>query len=461
MSSRKKRKKKKKNQVIEFDVLSQINLHAAGLDVHSQEIWAAVPVERDPEPVQKFGTFTPDLYDLADWLAACNITTVAMESTGVYWIAVFQILEERGFEVILVNARYVKNVAGPKSDWSDCQWLQKLHTFGLLHASFRPEHEVCALRSLVRQRKRLIEDRVRYVQRMQKALVEMNLQLTIVLSDITGVTGMSIIRHILQGQRDPVILAQFRDARCKRSEEDIVKALQGDYRPEHLFALQQAVAFYDFFNQQIALCDQQIEAQFDHLSTKVINPDVLTKPRRRRKRKNDPAFDLHHYLYQWAGVDLTAIDGLDALSLLIILSETGVDMSKWPTVKHFTSWLRLAPHNDQSASKKLRSYLPRTQNRAHLALRHAALSLKRSSSAFGHFFRRIEARRGTAVAVVATAHKLARIVYFMLKEQTEFAPADPEKMQQRSQQRALRRLQRLADKLGAQVVIPDPQPAPT
>ena len=298
MSKGKARKKEEKTQPVAIDVLSQINLNAAGLDVHAQEIWAAVPAERDPEPVRQFGTFTPDLYALADWLEECRVTTVAMESTGVYWLAIFQILEERGFAVVLVNARYVKNVTGRKSDWSDCQWLQKRHTFGLLHASFRPDDDVCVLRSLVRQRKRLIEDRTRYIHRMQKALVEMNLQLTVVLSDITGTTGMHIIRHILEGQRDPVVLAQFRDARCKHSAEDIVKALQGDYRSEHLFALQQAVAFYDFFNEQIALCNQQIEGQFDHLPSQMAPPPTPGKPRRRRKRKNDPEFDLHHYLYQ-------------------------------------------------------------------------------------------------------------------------------------------------------------------
>ncbi len=459
--SKKMQNKEEEKQAIDFDVLSQINLHTAGLDVHAQEIWAAVPKERDPEPVQMFGTFTPDLHDLADWLAACEVTTVAMESTGVYWIPIFQILEERGFEVVLVNARYVKNVAGRKSDWLDCQWLQKLHTFGLLHASFRPDHEVCALRSLVRQRKRLIEDRVRYINRMQKALVQMNLQLNAVISDITGATGMRIIRHILDGQRDPLVLAQFRDPRCKRSQADIAKALQGDYRTEHLFALQQAVALYDFFNQQIALCDAQIEAHLDQLPTQIALPEPSAKPRRGRKRKNDPEFNLQRYLYQWAGVDLTAVDGLDALTVLIILSETGVDMTKWPTVKHFTSWLRIAPHHDQSAGKILRSHVPRTKNRANLALRHAALSLKRSSSALGHFFRRIEARRSTAVAVVATAHKLARIIYFMLQKQTEFVPVDPEEMHQRARQRAFRRLQRLADKLGAQVIPPEPSTVPS
>lgn len=454
MGKRKAKKKEKKTQLMEMGVLSQINLHAAGLDVHAQEIWAAVPAEGDPEPVQMFGTFTPDLYALADWLAKCGIKTVAMESTGVYWIPIFQILEERGFEVVLVNARYVKNVAGRKSDWLDCQWLQKLHTFGLLHASFQPDHKVCALRSLVRQRKRLIEDRVRYINRMQKALVQMNLQLTIVLSDITGATGMRIIRHILEGQRNPTLLAQHRDPRCQRSEADIVKALQGNYRPEHLFALQQAVAFYDFFNQQIALCDEQIEAQFDRLSLRTELSPPKSKSRRRSKRKNDPEFNLQQYLYQWAGVDLTVVDGLDALSVLIILSETGVDMSKWPTVKHFTSWLCLAPHSDQSAGKILRSHVPRTKNRAHLALRHAALSLKRSSSALGHFFRRIEARRSTPVAVVATAHKLARIIYFMVQRQTAFIPANPEEIHRQTRQRAIRRLQRLADNLGAQIIIP-------
>jgi transposase len=459
--SKHKQKKREQKQLVEFDVLSRINLHAVGLDVHAQEIWAAVPAERDPEPVQMFSTFSPDLYSLADWLAACGITTVAMESTGVYWIPVFQILEERGFDVVLVNARYVKNVAGRKSDWLDCQWLQKLHTFGLLHASFRPDHEVCALRSLVRQRKRLIEDRVRYINRMQKALVQMNLQLTTVLSDITGATGMCIIRHILDGQRNPTLLAQYRDPRCQWSEADLVKALQGDYRPEHLFALQQAVAFYDFFNQQIKLCDAQIEAQFDQLPTHMELSAPKAKCRRRSKRKNDPEFNLQQYLHQWAGVDLTTVDGLDALSILIILSETGIDMSKWPTVKHFTSWLRLAPHSDQSAGKILRSHVPRTKNRAHLALRHAALSLKRSGSALGHFFRRIEARRGTPVAVVATAHKLARIIYFMLQRQTEFEATDPEELHQYAQQRAFRRLQRLTDKLGAEIIIPDPLPVST
>jgi transposase len=280
-----------------------------------------------------------------------------MESTGVYWIPSYEILEERGFKVYLVNARHIKNVPGRKTDILDCQWIQQLHTYGLLQASFRPPEEIRALRDLVRHRENLIQSCTREAQHMQKALQQMNVKLTNVISDITGVTGMRIIRDIVAGERDPNMLARHRNPRCAKNEEEIAKSLQGRYKPEHVFALQQALEAYDFYQQQVKACDAEIEkcyATFEpqvDLSEKPLPPD---KKGGRKRRKNEPYFELREYLYQWAGVDLTQIDGLDALTVQKVLTETGVDMSAWRTVKHFTSWLGLCPHNDKTGGKVIK-----------------------------------------------------------------------------------------------------------
>jgi len=439
--------------IVKLDSLKQLNLNAAGLDIGATEIWACVPEERDEQPVRPFATFTVDLYALADWLQACGIETVAMESTGVYWIPIYEILEERGFTVYLVNARHIKNVPGKKSDVLDCQWIQQLHTYGLLQASFRPEAEMCELRSYIRHRNNLIRYRSAHIQHMQKALHLMNVQLPHVISDITGQTGMQIIRAIVAGEHDPVRLARYRDPRCASSETEIAKALTGNYRPEHLFALQQSLELYDVYNQQIRACDREIEQKYAAIEPVIdIEADPLPPANGLRRSKNEPEFDLRTALYKLTGVDLTRIDGLRALSVQQIIAETGVDMSRWPTVKHFSSWLTLAPHNDISGGVVLRSGTLKSKNRAAQAFRMAAQSVGRSQSALGAFFRRMRAKLGTPKAITATAHKLARIFYHMLKYKEEYVDPGQDYYERTYQDRLLKNLRRKAKELGMDLV---------
>ena len=440
------------------DPLALMNPHAAGLDIGSAEIWVCVPADRDPQPVRAFGTFTPDLAALADWLRACGIETVAMESTGVYWIPAYELLEARGFKVYLVNARHLKNVPGRKSDVQDCQWIQQLHSFGLLSGSFRPEAEMCALRAYLRHRATLVEHRAAHIQHMQKALHQMNVQLTQVLSDITGETGLQIIRAIVAGERDPLKLAQYRDRRCAHSPADIAKALTGHYRAEHVFALQQALALYDFYTTQIQACDAEIERHYSALKPVLDVAQHPLPPSRKTNThsKNAPAFDVRTHLYQLTGVDLTAIDGLNEATAQTILSEIGTDMSKWPTEKHFCSWLHLAPHNDISGGKVLRSRILKGQNRAAQALRLAAQAVGRTNTALGAYNRRMRAKFGPERAIVATAHKLARIVYHLLKNREPYQDIGREEYEQRVREREVAQLQRKAAKLGFTLT---PQPA--
>jgi transposase len=448
------KRKKSPMNVPDLDILEQINLDAAGLDIGAEEIYACVPVDRDESSVRVFPTFTVDLHALADWLAACRIKTVAMESTGIYWIPTYEILEARGFEVYLVNARHIKNVPGRKTDILDCQWIQQLHTYGLLRASFRPPEEICALRALARHRDNLIRYRSAHIQHMQKALELMNVKLTQVVSDITGVTGMGIIRALVAGERDPHKLAHFRQAGCKKSEGQIAKALQGNYKPEHIFVLKQALAQYDFYQLQIQECDAQMEAMYADLPSSEPEDRVSPPPRpnRSKPRKNQAHFDLATSLYKTVGVDLTAVDGLDALTVQSIITEIGTDVSAWPTVKHFASWLCLAPNNDKSGGKILRRRTKKTQNRADLAFRLAAQSVGRSQSALGAFYRRIKARHGPAKATTATAHKLARIVYFMLKNRTAYSDPGVTYYEQQYRDRTIRNLERKAATFGLQLV---------
>jgi transposase len=436
-----------------LDSLKQINLNAAGLDIGSAEIWACVPEGRDEVSVRVFQTFSVDLHALADWLQACGVETVAMESTGVYWIPIYEILEARGFEVYLVNANHLSNVNGKKTDILDCQWLQQLHTYGLLRASFRPEAGMVALRSYIRHRDNLIRDRATQIQRMQKALHLMNVQLTNVISDITGETGLKIIRDIVAGQHDPVKLAQHRHPRCRSSEDEIAKALQGNYRAEHLFPLKQALDLYDYYSQKIQECDVEIEARFAAFKPQV---DLQEKPlppsKKKRKQKNEPPFDLRTALYQTCGVDLTRIDGLDALTIQKVISEIGIDVSPWPTVKHFSSWLSLAPNNKITGGKVIGRGTRKAHNQAAQALRMAAQSLAHSDSALGAFYRRIRAQKGAMVANVATAHKLARIIYFMLKNRTEYEDPGATHYEEQYRQRVIKNLKRKAEKLGFELV---------
>lgn len=439
-----------------LDSLKQINLNAAGLDVGDREIYVCVPEGRSEKSVRVFPTFTADLNALADWLQSCQVTTVAMESTGVYWIPVFQILEARGFEVYLVNAQYIKNVTGKKTDILDCQWIQQLHTYGLLHKSFRPDEQTCVLRSLVRHREMLLRYRASHIQHIQKALQQMNVKLTNVLSDVTGSTGMKIIRDILAGIRDPQQLSRHRDHRCRKSEGEIAKSLEGDYRREHLFALRQAVELYDSYTEKLQACDQEIEQQMEQFVSKVDLDEFPLPPSSRPagiRPKNDPVSDLRPALYQMAGVDLTQIEGLNILTVQTILSEIGTDMSKWPTVKHFTSWLGLSPNNAKTGGKIVRTKTKKTDSRANLAFRQGAATLGRSKSALGNFYRRMKAKLGTPKAVVATAHKLARIVYHLLKTGVPYVGLPPEQEDAKYRERALRNLQRKARKLGAKLVL--------
>lgn len=437
---------------VSLDSLEQINLNAAGLDIGAEEIWACVPEGRDEVSVRVFETFTVDLYDLANWLRACGVETVAMESTGVYWIPVFEILEERGFELYLVNARHVKNVTGRKTDLLDCQWVQQLHTYGLLQASFQLDEQMAVLRAYVRHRGNLIRYRSSHIQHMQKALTLMNLQLTTVISDITGETGMKIIRAIVAGARDPVQLARFRHPRCANSEETIAKALQGNYRAEHLFALKQALALYDFYNLQIEACDEELQKQYAAFSPQVDIEAKPLSPRPRKARANEPEFDLRTYLYQMTGVDLTRIDGLDVLTVQEIIAEIGLDMSKWPTVKHFTAWLGLAPNNQITGGKVRKRDTQKTTNRANTALRLAAQAVARSDSALGAYYRRKPAQLGAPKAITATAHKIARIIYFMLKNRQEYHDPGADYYEEQYRQRAITNLKRKAKKLGLEVV---------
>ena len=455
MSSKRKEKKKHSKKAVKLDSLKQISLNAAGLDIGSEEIWVCVPEGRDEEAVRVFPSFTPDLYALADWLEACGVETVAMESTGVYWIPIYEILEKKGFEVYLVNARHIKNVPGKKTDVMDCQWIQQLHTYGLLQASFRPEAEMAALRSYIRHRDNLTRYRSGHIQHMQKALHLMNLLLPKVITDITGQTGMKIIRAIVAGTHDPLQLAQYRDPRCRSTEDDLAKALTGNYRPEHLFALKQALELYDFYIQQIEACDIEIEQKYAAFKP-VIDLEAHPLPPRSKKvrpSKNDPDFDLRAALYRTCGVDLTEIDGLNSLTVQQIISETGTDMSKFPTVKHFTSWLTLAPHNDISGGKVLSSKTQKSKNRAAQAFRMAAQSVSRSNSAQGAFYRRMRVKHGGgAKATTATAHKIARIFYFMLKHQQEYKDPGQAYYEQKYQERTVKNLKRKAKALGMELI---------
>jgi transposase len=434
----------------EVDTLTVLNANAAGIDIGMEEMWVSVRADRDAMPLRRFGMNTPDLLAVAEWLKACGVETVAMESTGVYWIPLYEILEDHGFKVYLVNARHAKNLPGRKKDETDAQWLRRLHTFGLLNNSFRPEGEMCAVRAYMRHRADLIEHRAAHIQHMQKALHQMNVRLSPTVKDITGVTGMAIIRAILAGERDPLTLAQLRDSRCAQPESEFVKALTGNYRDEHVFALKQALALYDAYTQQILECDQELERKFGALKpTHTDNlPPLDTTDKRNTHSKNAPAYDGRALLYQLLGVDLVAVDGLNEVTAQIIISEIGTDMTRWQDEKHFCSWLGLAPHNDISGGKVLRSRTLKTRNRAGQALRLAAQSVSKTDTPYGAFFRRMRAMHGPKKAIVATAHKIARAIYFMLRNHTPFHDINMEEYNQRELERQIARLNKKAAKLG-------------
>lgn len=438
--------------------LSVINPDAAGIDIGSREHYVCVPADRTEKNVRKFAAFTSDLREMVIWLKKCGVKTIAMESTGVYWIPVLQILETSGFEVILVNARHVKNVPGRKTDVQDCQWLQQLHSYGLLSGSFRPEDQVCELRALTRQRDRLTRNAATHVNRMQKALNEMNIQLHHVISNITGVTGMNIIKAIIAGERDANKLASFRDSHIKSDVKTIVKALEGDYRKEHLIVLKQELNIYEFYLKQIKECDEAIEACYKEFDKR--GDGDLTNSKKQRKSKNSPRFDLQQSLYNVVGVDFTTIPGLSELSVQTIVSEVGLDMDKWSTEKHFTSWLGLSPSNKITGGKVFDTRTNKVKNKASMAFRMAALNLGRGKSALAGFYRRIKGRAGTPKAITATARKLACIFYRLLRYGQDYVENGIETYEKQYREIMVKNLQKQATSLGFSVVKIEPSLEP-
>ena len=432
--------------------ISLTHPNAVGIDIGSASHFVAVPPDRDDEPVREFQSFTADLHRLADWLDACGVDTVAMESTGVYWIPLYELLESRGFTVLLVNARHVKNVSGRKSDVLDCQWLQQLMSFGLLRGAFRPADQVCELRSLSRQRTMLLRSQGRFVQHMQKALTQMNIQLANVISDVAGETGQRILRAIVAGERDGRALAQLRNARIRASEDEIAKSLQGNWRAEHLFALKQALDAFDFCGTQLAECDAQIQAQLQALH---VREDAPAQGKKRGRARNAPKFDLRTQLFQMCGVDLTRIDGIDVTTALAVVSEVGADLSKFPSDKHFASWLGLCPGTKITGGKVMSGKTKRCANRAAQALRLAAAALRSSQSALGAYYRRLCARMDKPKAVTAAAHKLARLIYAMLTHGQEYTDRGQDYFEERYRQRVLHNLAQKAKAMGMQLVPSD------
>lgn len=431
--------------------IERVQPNAAGVDVHSEFHFVAVPDDRDAQPVRRFGAFTEDLEKLADWLTACGITSVAMESTGVYWIPLFEFLDKRGFHVVLVDPRKMKSVPGRKSDVHDCQWLQQLHTFGLLAAAFRPDEQTCVLRAYLRQRGVLVEEAARHILRMQKSLEQMNVKLEKVLADITGVTGMLIIDAILEGERDPAKLAELRDERCHNDEATIAKALHGQWREEHLFTLRQAREQYRMCGTLVAECDARIE---EHLRTYGdVPPSDPTPavPRRSGVRRNGKTylrFDAQPLLIQKTGVDLTRIDGIDSYTALKLISEIGLDMSRWPTEKHFSSWLALCPDNRESAGRRRSGKTRPSASRAAAALRMAAQALHHSKSAMGAYLRRMKASLGPAKAITATARKLALMVFRVLKHGMRYVDPGQNWYENQYRERVINTITRKARQLG-------------
>lgn len=429
-----------------------VHPNAAGIDIAKDIHYVSVPASRDEMPVRHFGSYTEDLHKLAQWLKQCKIDTVAMESTGIYWVQIFLILEEYGFDVYLVNARHIKNVTGRKSDVLDCQWIQQLHSFGLLNKSFQPENEIRELRAYMRHRKSLTQSYASQIQLIQKAFEQMNIKVQNVLTDISGKSGQLIIKAILAGERDPEVLVELVDHQVKASKEEIKKSLVGNWRNEHLFELRQAYELYLIFKEKINECDVQIENTLQRISSDKSYEENGTNGPRKVYTKNRLNFNATNYLQNMIGVDVTKIFGISEVLALDIISETGIDMSKWPTKKHYTSWLNLAPNNRISGGKLLKPKRVKKKNKAGQAFLMAAFALQRSNHWLGSYYRRMKARQGPAVANKATARKLALIFYDMVKYQKEFNPINTESYEKLFAEQKIKYLKNQAVKFGFQLV---------
>jgi transposase len=426
--------------------------NAAGIDIASKEHYVAVNPSMDDQPIRAFGSFTEDLHQLASWLVKCKVDTVALEATGIYWVNLYLILEEYGFDVVLVNAKHVKNVSGKKSDVKDAEWLRQLHSCGLLSASFQPDAFIRKLRCYMRHRKDFTGMAATHIRLMQKAMEQMNIKLQHVITDITGKTGQAIIKAILQGERDPNILIQLVDGRTKAPRHDIAKSLAGIWKEEHLFELQQSFDLYHIYRQKISDCDRQIKA---HLQTRFQYQDEFTeKPMKTKTRsnKNNLSFDATQILRQITGTDLTEIFGITDTNATEIISEVGLNMNKWPTEKHFTSWLNLAPNNKISGGKLLSSKVEKKKNRAGQIFKMAAFAVQRSNNWLAAFFHRVKAKSGSGKATMATARKIAVIFYLMIKKQVPFTPVPVEEYTLTFREQQLKRIAKNAKKMGFKLV---------
>jgi transposase len=447
-----------------------LNPHAAGADIGAREIYVALPADATDHSVRRFETFTEDLRKLVAWLQEHGITTLAMEATSVYWIPLAELLEEAGIEVCLVNPRHVKNVPGRKTDVADCQWLQYLHSVGLLRAAFRPAAHVRAVRALWRHRDALVRHSAWHIQHMHKALDQMNLQIHHVIADLSGKSGEAIVEAILAGQRDPAVLAELGDKRLKASKATLRAALTGDYREEHLFCLRQAHEGYAFVVRQIAEVDKQIAGRLAALETAPSPAQAQTdpvtqagtqakaKPRASSSHRHQPAYDVRSELLRHLGVDLTSIPGINVTTAQTLWAELGGDLGAFKSGKHFASWLSLCPDNRVSGGKLLSAHTKPSANRAARALRLAAQGLHQAKNELGEFYRRMRGKLGGAAALVATAHKLARIVYAVLTTKQAYRPQLHAQAEQRRLARTLKHLRAKAEKLGFELT-PLQQPA--
>jgi transposase len=453
LNAKQRRERARKLQAEEV-ALQKVHADASGIDIGNEAHYVAVPPDRDGRPVRRFGCTTAELKDMAAWLKQCRIRTVAMQSTGVYWIAVYDILEEAGFEVYLVNARDTKNLPGRKTDVQESQWLMQLHTYGLLRNSFRPPQEIRIMRTYWRQRNDLIKSAARHVQRIQKALTQMNLQLANVLSDVTGKTGQAILKAILAGERNPTLLAEFRDNRVKASKEQIARSLEGNWQEDLLFLVKQEQDAYEFCARQIAECDERLQQYLKRRADRSAGaplPNEKRPERLRKKKENKPRFDLRAELFRMTGTDLTRIDGIDVRTAATVISEAGMDMSKWRTEDHFVSWLRLCPDNRISGDRIIGKGHLRTNSRLTTALKIAASCLRQSQTYLGAQFRRLRARLGAPVAIKAMAAKLARLIYRMLRYGLQFVDKGADYYRSRHREREINFLKRKAATLGFQI----------
>ena len=454
--SRKGKRTKGIEKAHSFKDMSRVNPQAAGMDIGAVEIVACVSGDSQTQIVRAFGNYTVDLQSIGEWLKEYDVKTIAMESTGVYWIPLFEELERQGFECLLISSRSLRRVAGRKSDIEDAQWIQTLHSYGLLESSFRPQADLIALRTLLRHRGQLIEHRSPHIQHMQKALLQMNVQLSQAVSDITGVTGLKIIGSILGGERSPKRLAALREPGCKKSAEEIGKALTGTWREEHLFILKQAMQLYLFYTEHIETCDEEIERVYGLTRPDWDAGEVQPLSRRKRnshsKNKPENSESIRGHLKRISGVDLSVVDGFGVSLAQTVIMECGTDMSKFPNEKHFCSWLGLAPKHEISGGKILKNKTLKTKNRAGQAFRMAAHSVKRADCVFGVTYRRMRARLGPAQATVATAHAIARVVYRMLKYQVEYETISVEEYEKKYKEQQFKYMKKKAAKLGFQLV---------